>query len=436
MNIILPVGPMDLALAVRLLKWCAILGRQAADLYVLLDRGMPTTGWNPNGFAKMTLVEHEPRVDGPAAAVVSHHQLARQLVPDAPYLMLEPDCVPLRKDWLAAILRGHGGDMVNTVSGTWVKGTADCPQPFLNGVALYPAKYEVLPMAPGVIGSDRSNRRVCHPNLHFRTNRAMLHVYWDETEPPFPIKDCAPTFPDQAAVDLIAKHWPEAALFHRCKDGTLIDRLLGKPPEGSLAPTHRDEFPRMFTSMGLLGKGLELGVDVALYSKTILEGWPGEMLFLVDDWMWEMRGADGPTRKAETLERLAPFAGRFTIITDRSPGCASQFANGSLDWIYIDAHHGYHEVIADLHAWYPKVKVGGVIAGHDYMDAEGHGAWRHTAAECPQKPLSEVNVENLPEFGVRSGVNAFRRQLNLKDDLTATPEWPPSFYWVKSPVDL
>jgi len=37
-----------------------------------------------------------------------------------------------------------------------------------------------------------------------------------------------------------------------------------------------------------------------------------------------------------------------------------------LDFVYIDAEHTYDACKADLHAWYPLIRPGGVISGHDY----------------------------------------------------------------------
>lgn len=48
-----------------------------------------------------------------------------------------------------------------------------------------------------------------------------------------------------------------------------------------------------------------------------------------------------------------------------SADSASQFEDNSLDFVFIDASHEYHAVSRDIAAWYPKVKPGGVIAGHD-----------------------------------------------------------------------
>lgn len=46
---------------------------------------------------------------------------------------------------------------------------------------------------------------------------------------------------------------------------------------------------------------------------------------------------------------------------------SEQFENESLDFVHIDASHDYENVLADIIAWYPKVKSGGFISGDDYV---------------------------------------------------------------------
>jgi len=45
---------------------------------------------------------------------------------------------------------------------------------------------------------------------------------------------------------------------------------------------------------------------------------------------------------------------------------AKQFEEESLDFVFIDGDHSYTAVKADIIAWLPRVRTGGILAGHDY----------------------------------------------------------------------
>ena len=40
--------------------------------------------------------------------------------------------------------------------------------------------------------------------------------------------------------------------------------------------------------------------------------------------------------------------------------------DGELDLVYVDGDHRYEAVLADLKGWLPKLRAGGVMAGHDW----------------------------------------------------------------------
>lgn len=82
------------------------------------------------------------------------------------------------------------------------------------------------------------------------------------------------------------------------------------------------------------------------------------------------------TIQQETFEIIyntikSKFADYFKvhILRMTSKTAAKRFNDNSLDFVYIDADHSYEAVKNDIKLWYPKVKKGGILAGHDYISA-------------------------------------------------------------------
>ena len=62
----------------------------------------------------------------------------------------------------------------------------------------------------------------------------------------------------------------------------------------------------------------------------------------------------------------AKVADHITSIKASSLEAAQQFEDRSISFLMIDASHKYSDVVDDIEAWYPKIKLGGIISGDDY----------------------------------------------------------------------
>lgn len=58
------------------------------------------------------------------------------------------------------------------------------------------------------------------------------------------------------------------------------------------------------------------------------------------------------------------------IVPKESLMAANDFNDGFLDFVFIDSSHSYPETKHEILKWFPKVKDGGILAGHDYNTSE------------------------------------------------------------------
>jgi SAM-dependent methyltransferase len=99
----------------------------------------------------------------------------------------------------------------------------------------------------------------------------------------------------------------------------------------------------------------------------------------VDTWIGSVENAGDQDVEAGTLyetflRNMAPAAGHYNPLRMTSLEAAKLYEDRSLDFVFIDAAHDYESVMSDILAWYPKVKVGGKLGGHDYDKGPVRGA--------------------------------------------------------------
>ena len=134
----------------------------------------------------------------------------------------------------------------------------------------------------------------------------------------------------------------------------------------------RGALARMFCERGYR-KGAEIGTRQGAYAWNLCASIPGLHLLCVDPWENYQTTPKHPHRNhaanyTTARERLSGFNVVFVKAT--SMVAVRTVPMASLDFVYIDGHHGYEFVRDDLREWSARVKPGGVVAGDDF-DAPG-----------------------------------------------------------------
>jgi hypothetical protein len=207
----------------------------------------------------------------------------------------------------------------------------------------------------------------------------------------------------------------------------------------------RIDLAKLFAELGFT-EGAEIGVFVGEYADVLLHVIPKLHLRCVDSWAWSRAGERGhwntyfgskhhgrPYKIHQqnydaTLKRLTPYPGA-EIMRMLSHEAAALVPDGALDFVYIDAEHTYDACLADLRAWSPKVRSGGIVSGDDYryVDPRRSKRWR-PAFRGVNQAVEEFSVEQqIAEWFYTS--DATRKILGVLYNQVGRAF--PSFFWQK-----
>lgn len=97
----------------------------------------------------------------------------------------------------------------------------------------------------------------------------------------------------------------------------------------------------------------------------------------VDHWS-DAEGCPGPdpwVQSGKLFEKFMSNTDRvkhiITPVRMMSVDAAKNYKDDSLDFVFVDGDHEYDGCKADIVAWLPKIKSGGILAGHDYGWCQG-----------------------------------------------------------------
>jgi len=125
----------------------------------------------------------------------------------------------------------------------------------------------------------------------------------------------------------------------------------------------------------------EIGVYEGVNARYMLLSNPNMKLILVDAWDNLTVYTGGPVQ-APAFCKLVKAAAQFNIAgfpnvlfaNKNSEDAVEDFPDEVFDYVYIDGDHMYQAALKDMQLWYPKVKTGGILGGHDVAMKEVSGA--------------------------------------------------------------
>lgn len=229
MNVVIPFHNGDARLAIDLVKWIGQLGLvRPGSIVLLYDSG--------TSEANISMVfescrefdmsyKTERSVSGWPAGSNVLFGLALESCSDlkGPWLWLEPDAIPLKAGWLDAIRKEYAACGKRYMGNVYVCNNPRLPNRLMSGIGVYPAdaKNDLLHFTKTRIAWDVEAARFLVENCH---HTKLIHHFWG-------IAGLPPTFaptrtdsspPNTFTLESIHK---DAVIFHRNKDGTLMNLL-------------------------------------------------------------------------------------------------------------------------------------------------------------------------------------------------------------------
>lgn len=158
-------------------------------------------------------------------------------------------------------------------------------------------------------------------------------------------------------------------------------------------------FPEILNKYYKLKTGAEIGVAFGGHAEALLKNTGIIKLHGVDPYL-HRDGYDDPMNFSQsqfdslynyTINRLSLFGDRYSHIRKESIVAVKDICD-EIDFVYIDAEHSYNGVYTDICTWFPKIRIGGLIAGHDYGHSNFPGV-KQAVDEFFRRFDWKVNVE-------------------------------------------
>lgn len=137
-------------------------------------------------------------------------------------------------------------------------------------------------------------------------------------------------------------------------------------------------------SISYLGvEAVNSGKDIKIYAVDTWLGSDNEPDHIEDEYIKSGKLFTLFRENIQSLNNITPL--QMTSLE-----ASKKFEDASIYAVFIDADHRYNAVKEDIAVWYPKVKVGGFISGHDY--GEGPAVPMRGVGQAVREFFGEQNI--------------------------------------------
>jgi len=135
---------------------------------------------------------------------------------------------------------------------------------------------------------------------------------------------------------------------------------------------------------------VEIGSYAAVSSHLFAE--KVKHIYCVDQWKAYSEVKEQYITEGERLfNNFLKYYNNVTKLKMSSVEASKTFENNFLDFVYIDANHSYESVIEDINSWIKKIKINGIIAGHDYHQGTVQKAIQDFFKNKPVKTYEDMS---------------------------------------------
>lgn len=143
-----------------------------------------------------------------------------------------------------------------------------------------------------------------------------------------------------------------------------------------------------FKNGRFLEVGCYVGQSISYLAVEIFNSKKNIEIYCIDNFDWKV---DERPMQEVFLENTKPIESLIKPMKLDSISASKRFRNNSLEMVFLDAGETYDAVYEDIKAWWPKIKINGILAGHDY--------W----TDPPTEELTGVKYA-VEEFGRRNNL--------------------------------